>query len=482
MGKKKHGWLGAVVVAVAFMAASLMGGTAQAQSAQDEIDAIKKRVGQLEEKQKKAAWTEKLKFSGQLGLRTELISNENFNRGEDRWRERVRIRFQTTYDVNEQFMAGFRLSTGDPRFPTTGWETLGGGASTGGPVDGFENSSSRFRVGFDRAWVAWKPNQTFKFTAGKFELPFFKPQAVWGSGIWWDDDLQPTGIAETFNLPTGGSLKSLRLTFGQFLFQELRGDNSPGRGSGWLGGQLSGTAAPTPTVDVSAGLGFYSFMNPHRLAQGGTGGMIILDSGIYNNRRTNRIVGTRAVANSTVTATANCNAFTTDCVGFASEYQLLNPSLQVDFKGGRYPVTFTADYVNNLGASSDPITGTGHKNNAFIVGASVGSTKDPGNWRFGYWYYYSQADAALSMFNDDDYQFTNVKSHIIDFQYRIWKGVLLQWDNYLQKFEDSQLANRQGMTVTGLAGGTNFCSAAGGCTGLDDPLKFRSRISILVNF
>jgi hypothetical protein len=454
---------------------------ASAQSTQEEIDALKKRVGQLEEKQKKAGWTEKLKISGQLGLRTEFITNENFNTGdEERWRERVRIRLQFTYDVNPQFMAGFRLSTGDPRFPSTGWETFGGGTSGSGTnvtADGFENSSSRFRVGFDRAWVTWKPTSALKLNFGKFELPFFKPQAVWGSGIWWDDDVQPTGASQTLSIPTGGALKSLRLTFGEFLFQELRDDLNPARGSGWVGGQLSGTVAPTPDVDVTSGVGFYSFMNPHRLVQGGTGGMITLDSGNYNNRYTNRTTF-RGFAPS-----ANCgNSFTTNCGDLVSEYQLLNLSFQGDIKTGRYPILLTADYVNNLGASADPLTKTGHKNNAFIVGAAVGSTTDPGNWRFGYWYYYSQADSALAMFADDDYQFTNVKSHIIDLQVRLWKGVLLQWDNYLQKFEDSQLANMQGIPA-----GTG-CTAAGsggagtGCTFFSDPLKWRSRISVLVNF
>ena len=475
----ERGWL-PIVYGVAALLTLLFGvAPVQAQqSAQEEIDAIKKRVGQLEEKQKKAEWTEKLKFSGQIALRTEFITNENFSKADsERWRERVRVRFQTTYDVNEQFMAGFRLSTGDPRFPSTGWETLGGGSSGSGTgaggttPDGFENSSSRFRIGFDRVWMTWKPNQTLKFTAGKFELPFFKPQAVWGSGIWWDDDAQPTGIAETINLPASGALKSLRLTFGQFLFQELRGDLSPARGSGWFGQQLSGSLGAAPNVDANFGLGFYYFANPHRLAQGGTGGMIVLDSGLYNSRHTNRVTGVGGVGANTG---VNCNAFTTNCGGFVSEYALLNPSLQVDFKGGRYPVTFMADYVNNLGAHSDPVTQTGRKNNAFLVGAAVGSTKDPGNWRFGYWYYYSQADSALSMFNDDDYQFTNVKSHVIDFQYRIWKGVLLQWDTYVQKFEDSQLANLQGITGP--------CSAALACREFDDLTKFRSRISMLVNF
>jgi hypothetical protein len=481
MGQGRHGWLVSVVVAIAFVFAS-WGGAAQAQQ-KEEIDAIKKRVEDLEKAQKKSEWAQKLKLSGQLGLRTEFINNENFNTSEERWRQRVRIRLQATYDVNEQFMMGFRLSTGDPRFPTTGWETFGGGSSGSGTgagattPDGFENSSSRFRVGFDRAWITWKPTSALKLDFGKFGLPFFKPQAVWGSGIWWDDDLQPTGAAQTISLPAGGALKSLKLTLGQFLFQELRGDFDPERGSGWLGSQLSGVVAPTPAVDVSAGLGFYSFLNPHRLAQAGSSGMIVLDSGVYNNRRTNRTTHQASVPS------PNCfNVFTTSCQRFVSEYQLLNLSLQGDIKTGRYPILLTADYVNNLGAHNDPRSQTGQKNQAFIVGAAMGSTKDPGNWRLGYWYYYSQADSALSMFNDDDYQFTNVKSHIIDFQVRLWKGVLLQWDNYLQKFEDSQLANLQGIPAGTGCTRVGAAGPQGGCISLDDPFKWRSRISVLVNF
>lgn len=471
MGKKRHGWLGAVVVAIAFVVASLMGGAAQAQSAQEEIDAIKKRLGQLEEKQKKMSWAEKLKFSGQIGLRTEYIANEDFKTDQDRWRQRARLRFQTTYDVNEQFMAGFRLTTGDPKFPSTGWENLGGG-NTGADTTGAENSFSKFRINFDRMWMTWKPNQTLKFSAGKFELPFFKPQAIWGSGIWFDDDVQPSGIAETINLPTGGALKSLRLTFGQFVLQEFR-ENISGinRGAGMFGQQISGSLVPTPDVDVKFGLGFYLFDNSARLARS-TGGVHTIDSGVYNSRFTNRTV---SLTNANITAgssgSPNCTVGT--CTHFVSDYHLLNPSLQVDFKGGPLPVTFTVDYVNNLGAESDPLTKSGKKNNSVLGWLSVGSTKDPGNWRLGYGYYYSQADSALAMFVDDDYQFTNVKSHMIDFQYRIWKDVLLQWDTYIQRFEDSQLAGIQGLATL---------HAATGDGGFDNPTKFRSRLSLLVNF
>ena len=471
MGKRRYGWLVSAVVAIAFVVSWLMGGAAQAQqSAQEEIDAIKKRVGQLEEKQKKAAWTEKLKFSGQIGLRTEYIANEDFNTDQDRWRQRARLRFQTTYDVNEQFMAGFRLTTGDPKFPSTGWENLGGG-NTGADTTGAENSFSKFRVNFDRMWMTWKPNQTLKFSAGKFELPFFKPQAIWGSGIWFDDDVQPSGIAETINLPVGGALKSLRLTFGQFVLQEFR-ENISGinRGAGMFGQQISGSLVPTPDVDVKFGLGFYLFDDTKRLARG-AGGVSTIDSGAYNNHFTNRAL---TAAGGASCSSGGLGGFTA-CDKFVSDYHLLNPSLQVDFKGGPYPVTFTVDYVNNLGAESDPLTKSGKKNNSVLGWLSMGSTKDPGNWRLGYGYYYSQADSALAMFVDDDYQFTNVKSHMIDFQYRIWKDVLLQWDTYIQRFEDSQLAGLQGLSVTGIAAGS-------GGPGFDNPTKMRSRISLLVNF
>jgi len=96
---------------------------------------------------------------------------------------------------------------------------------------------------------------------------------------------------------------------------------------------------------------------------------------------------------------------------------------------------------------------------------AVGSSANAKGLRLGAGYYYSQADSVLSVYADDDYQFTNVKTFIIDLQYRIWKDVLIQWDTYLQRLEDPSLAFAQGITSP-----------------FDNPTKIRSRISMLVNF
>lgn len=459
--KQQHVRLVRIFLAVALMTPGL-GTLAQAQqSAQEEIDAIKKRVQQLEEAQKKTeqatSFLSKFKFSGQLGLRSEYINNEDFTTNKERWRQRFRLRAGFTHNPVDPFQIGVRLSSGDPKFVSTGWETFG--SSGGGVGEDPEANTSKVRINLDRVFMKYTAPKYLTVTAGKFEFPFFKPQAVWGSGIFFDDDVQPTGAAETFQVPDVGPFKWVRLTLGQFVLEELQANKGGLRGDGWHGEQISAKLPIASQTDLTGSFGYYEFFQPSKIARG-VGGF--LSSGKYNNRFTNRAV----TAGGSLNCTNNSTTGVSTCAGFLSQFRIIQPNIQLNSQVAGIPILASFDYINNLGANSEPAaTGRGKKNNAYLAWISVGSTQNPGDIRAGYGYYYSQADSTLSVFADDDYQFTNVKSHIIDLQYRIWKDVLIQWDNYVQRFEDPSLAFAQGITSP-----------------FDNPTKFRSRISMLVNF
>jgi len=430
-------------------------------SVSEELEALKKRIEELEQAQKtpppQPPWAEffsKFKFAGQLGLRSEYIANEDFDTNKQRWRQRFRLRAGFTYNPVEPLQMGVRLSSGDPKFPSTGWETFGN--SGGGIGEDPEANSSKVRINLDRVFLKYTAPKYLTLTAGQFEFPFFKPQAVFGSGIFFDDDVQPTGIAETFQIPDVGPFKWLRLTTGQFVLEEIQTRGSL-RGNGWIGEQLSARLSPAPTTELTFSLGYYEFFQPSKIARG-VGGF--LSSGKYNNRFTNRAVS----ATGSLNCTNNSTTGVSTCTGFLSQYRILQPNVQLNFDPG-IPILLTADYANNFGAKSDPTTHTGRKNNAFLAFVAVGSSANAKGLRLGAGYYYSQADSVLSVYADDDYQFTNVKTFIIDLQYRIWKDVLIQWDTYLQRLEDPSLAFAQGITSP-----------------FDNPTKIRSRISMLVNF
>lgn len=427
---------------------------------EEELEALKKRMQEIEQSQKASPpspgseFLSKFRFAGQLALRSEYIANENFSTNEERWRQRFRLRAGFTYNPVDPFQIGVRLSSGDPKFPSTGWETFG---SSGGVGEDPEGNSSKVRMNLDRVFMSYTAPQYLTVTAGKFEFPFFKPQAVWGSGIFVDDDVQPAGVAETFQVPDAGPFRWLRLTFGQFVLEEIQTKGTL-RGSGWIGQQVSGKVSLAQQTDLTGGVGYYEFFQPDKIARGVP---IFLSSGKYNNRFTNRAVGPGGSLNCTNNSTTGMST----CTGFLSEFRIIQPNLQLTTQLGGIPLLMTVDYVNNLGAKSEPATGRGPKNNAFLAFVAVGSSENPRELRVGAGYYYSQADSVLSVYADDDYQFTNIKTFIIDFQYRIWKNVLIQWDTYIQRFEDPTLAFAQGITSP-----------------FDNPTKIRSRISTLVNF
>src|SRR3546814_125525 len=71
----------------------------------------------------------------------------------------------------------------------------------------------------------------------------------------------------------------------------------------------------------------------------------------------------------------------------------------------RWPVSFTADYVKNLGAA---VSGDA----AFNVELAAGRTAEPGDWRLSYNYSEVEVDSVLAAFSHDNIDLsTNYRLH-----------------------------------------------------------------------
>ena len=140
-------------------------------------------------KVKGADWAGRIVAKGDLRYRHEQISDptragaSGLNE-EDQTRHRVRARLGFDAKVADTLMVGLQVATGgdDPRSSN---QTLGG-------------TSSRKPIGFDLAFFDWKFASWGDLIGGKMKYPVLRP----GQSLFYDGDINPEGLAFTFNRGT----------------------------------------------------------------------------------------------------------------------------------------------------------------------------------------------------------------------------------------------------------------------------------------
>jgi len=158
-------------------------------------EALEQKVTRLESevRNSRKAVEEKLKalgpfvFSGDLRLRAEPTFGGPGDQSQDRFRERIRFRFNAEAQLNDQFRGGFSLASGDLNNPISTNQTL-------------NQYTTRKPIAIDRAYATYNPAwfRSLTLTGGKFAYPWFNTELV------WDKDLNPEGAEETlaFNVRT----------------------------------------------------------------------------------------------------------------------------------------------------------------------------------------------------------------------------------------------------------------------------------------
>ncbi len=186
-----------------------------------EIDALSKRLEELEKKpapEKKADWTDHIKIKGDIRYRFQHVEAENKN-GDDlsttKNIQRIRVRLGAYADVNDFTTAGIGIRTGSKA--NSGNETLGSN------FDGFDVSVSL-------AYFAIAPADAKYGTA-----TFGKMKQVWhnATDLIWDSDVNPEGIAYDYNGQFGNS--GLFGSVGYYRVQETSGTSDLNLGSAQFG-------------------------------------------------------------------------------------------------------------------------------------------------------------------------------------------------------------------------------------------------------
>jgi hypothetical protein len=304
---------------------------------------------------------------------------------ENRNRERVRFRFGATSQVNSWLQAGFRVRTGSSDDPQSPYHDFGRVESDNQMLRGLEFS-------LDRVFMTATPEflDGFYLTIGKFGHPFVK-NPVFGELV-WDDDVQPEGVVAGWRLMPAEGVE-VDLTAGQYL---LLSQDSGDEFSAFVA-QAAAEVQVNRDLSVMGAVGWYRYGDTE---PDGTLGAV------DDNRGNSVNIDPGDPGPPVVDPFPD---------KYLASFHILNPIASATYRGFAMPVTLAGEYVLNTGADGDTRDG----NQGFALGASLGETRQPGDWSAFYQYQRIERDAVFSPFSQDDFRFgTNFKGHTYGVRYQ----------------------------------------------------------------
>ena len=340
--------------------------------------------------------------------------------------------------LGDTITAGIRLGSGNDNNPVSTTQTLGGGLI-------------KKNIWLDRAWIAWKPNDWAKVSAGRFANPFLATDLIYSNELNFD------GVAGQFKVPFNDSLDTFA-TIGAFPI-EFTGNDTPSQALGtekntsfdkWLtAAQIGAVWKFDQDTQLKVAVAYYYF---NRM-QGQLSAPCPLYTGI-NFCSTDDTAPQYMQKGNTVfllrdiipDPTNPSNYAQPQLVGLAYNYHLANATSQFDFKVGQTPVRLQADYVrnmayhestafrypnglgqpvNNFESSSDPNVAGPYKSGpvGWMIRGVVGNPTPmaANEWNVSLGYKYLQPDAVLDGLTDQNFHLggTNAKGFILTADYGI---------------------------------------------------------------
>jgi len=332
-----------------------------AKIAQIEQDNAKKTwsIEQLQAEGKKddaASWANDIKLAGDFRYRYE---NREVEDAITKDRQRVRLRVGAYGKVNDFTDFGVRLASGDKKDATSTNQDDG-------------DNASKKTVWLDQMFVDMHPEIFGGAHMFLGKMP--QPWITYNSGLIWDTDINPEGVALTYEkqfLPF-----KLKANTGAFVLKEGGGDEDIRLWSGQV------------AVERTIGPG-------------------VLTLGVSDYY------------------VANAN-FSTNLAGTAGNYNTPNTGFNMVEGFGSYgftvfklPVLLNGQYVVNMDAASSEDT-------AYLAGITLGKAKEKGTWEIGYTYRDIEKDAVVAGFNDSDFAgetWTGCSGHRFNGKYQVFKNL-----------------------------------------------------------
>jgi len=286
-----------------------------------------------------------LDFGGDLRYRHERTDKDDV---ETRNRQRARVRFGFTAEVNSNVTASIRIASGSDA-PFTSDQSM-------------DDSFSGKDIHLDRVQVDWLPHTLpgLQIIAGKMENPLFRKR-----GLVWDGDVTPEGAALKYT--KGDDALKLLATADMFWVEE----RSEGDDTVVHCGQVA-AALKTGTVGFLAGAGYTSYDNMKGFTT------------LYDDLK--------GFGNSTVAITDESGEATE--LLYATDFNQVDGFVEVSANVGPIPCKALGHYVVNTEADDD--------DTGYLVGFQIGKTREPGSLQLDYDWRELEADAVVGIFADSN--------------------------------------------------------------------------------
>jgi hypothetical protein len=361
---------------------------------------------------KEIDWLSRFTLFGDIRVRHEGFYQDGVAA---RNRQRFRLRVGARLKVSDELEGGIRLASGDPNEIVANNQTM---------TDVF----TRKPINIDNAYITIRPGKSigldksfFSITAGKFSVNFFRPRAIMTSEMIYDEDLSPEGISQEITFFEGKDwLRSVKLAAGQWAAKEF----TAGDDSYMLGEQIQVAMAPTPTTQLTLAVADYYFLNSEFIAQerNRNSALVLTNSVVLRD-------GTIVPGGDLIVPNAQ-NPIQSFYGGF--NVFDLSGQLALDTGYPRWPFTLMFDYAHNFQARLG-------NDDAYLIGAGIGQTRDPGDWAFSALWTRVETDSVISMFTLSDYGRrggTNVQGPILKIDYMLMPRLTLTTKGYFVNFID----------------------------------------------
>jgi hypothetical protein len=320
-------------------------------------------IEQLQAEGKKnmaGAWANDIKLKGDIRARYEKREVSDATTAQQKDRQRIRLRLGAYGKINDQADFGIRLATG--------------GSRTSSNVDMNDNAGMK-NIYLDQAYVDMHPEQIGGAHVFLGKMP--QPWMTAGTGLIWDTDLNPEGVAVTYEkqlLPF-----KLMANAGTFVLTDNLSDDIR-----LHSGQVAVEKKIGNTV-LTLGASDYFFQNAENVK--------VADS------LTGKLGATANTPN--------------------GQFNLVEGFGSYGFNIGKLPVLLNGQYVVNTDAASSEDT-------AYLAGVTVGKAKDKGTWEIGYSYRDIGRDAVVAGLNDSDFAgetWVGCYGHKLNGKYQIAKNL-----------------------------------------------------------
>ena len=302
-------------------------------------------------KVKGADWAGRITLKGDMRYRYEMIDDKARSGANQatatRYRDRIRARFNAEAKATDSVVVGVGFATTENDDPRSSNQTLDG-------------VFTRKALDLDLAYFDWKFADWGDLIGGKMKQPTVKP----GQSVFWDGDINPEGLAVTFNRGTWfGS------AYGYWV-DEVSGASNTRTSDTMLYGLQVGTRLPMGTSTLMLAAHYYDL----RAGQG--------RSPFYNN---------------------NANGNTVTVVGpgvpvanrLVNDYNVINLSAELSIPMGTMPLQLWADVAQNR----DP----DDLDTAWSVGTLYGKAGNAKTWEAGIAYAVMEKDALFAQLIDSDF-------------------------------------------------------------------------------